>query len=113
MQIYPLKNAAGWELDSNNVHKALSEVLIESPDYGKIGKKLGLQLTGRVTGNILFKGWQMHGLEMTWTMLAQALNGMEGYQLAARIARQRTGIVLLIFNLMWMVCTYLGMLVMI
>ena len=93
MQIYP----AGWDLDSNNVHKALSEVPIESPDYGKIGKKLGLQLTGSVTGHILFKGWQMHGLEMTWTMLAHALDRMEGYQLPARRARQKKGIVLLIF----------------
>ena len=94
----PSKNAAGLELKSHNVHSALSEVRIESPDWRKIGEKLCLKLSGYVNENTLFKEWKMRGLEMTWEMLAQALDGMKGYQLAARIARQKTGIVLLEFN---------------
>ena len=85
--------STGLELNSVTILLALSEAGIESPDWKKIGKGLDLNIKGRINGRILFKEWQVCGLEMSWEKLAQALEKIKGYELAAYKARQNEGMI--------------------
>ena len=89
--MYALKIPTGLELNSGTILLALSEAGIESPDWKKIGKELGFDVKGRINGSMLFKEWQLCGLEMSWKKLAQALEKIRGYEIAASKARQNEG----------------------
>ena len=96
MVIYPnsciLEIIADLELNSKTVDLAFSEADIQSPDWKKIGEKLGIKLKGHITAHILFEGWKIHKSKISWKTLAEALEKIERYQSAAKKARQKKGI---------------------
>ena len=80
-------------LNADTVQLVLRESTIEFPDWKQIGEKLGVQLRGHITANILIEEWQVHERKMSWERLAKALEKIGGneYELAAIRARQKRG----------------------
>ena len=69
---------------------ALAEAGVKIPDWGRIGRELGLELKGRITASLFIEGWRNDGSEMSWERLARSLEGISRFELAKK-ARQKTG----------------------
>ena len=68
------------------------EAGVEVPEnWREIGVQLGLQLIGKLSAAEFFKGWREKSFtnKPSWVNLADALQGMEGYQHAAILAMMK------------------------
>lgn len=78
-------------LNGDTMHRALLEAGIAHPDWGRIGKELGLELKGRITASLFIDRWHTHGSEMSWERLALSLEAVGGFGSAAKKAKLKTG----------------------
>ena len=78
-------------LNGDTMHWALIEAGIAHPDWGRIGKELGLELKEHITASLFIDGWRMHGSEMSWERLAHSLEGVGGFESAAKKAKLKAG----------------------
>lgn len=80
-------------MSPNSACSILSDYGIQDPDWGKIGKGLGLD--SHILSTSFFKKWQVHARNCnpSWKRLASALEatGIRQYKQAAAIVQEKEG----------------------
>ena len=84
-------SAVGQNLTTETLDKLFVMSGNDSPDWKRIGERLGLHLQPKITADDFYKGWLAHDFHASWIKLATALKQIQEYKHAARSICEKQG----------------------